>query len=171
MEVSTFRWRCKSPLDIFLKENYRSFKFYTLLCIVKKDPISFLLKMNRNSLTVHCWWDGNVCVYLLWKVEGSDAQGPEAAEHGEKGQTQVVLRDHQREVALAVCITEVINRWVLGFKHSALRLCSGWSITQITKNTYNGICSCRFLLWTIYSILSNFTENCKICYFSKDTDL
>lgn len=55
-------------------------------------------------------------MYLLWKVEGSDAQGPEAAEHGEKGQTQVVLRDHQREVALAVGITEVINGWVLGMK-------------------------------------------------------
>lgn len=54
-----------------------------------------------------------VCVYLLREVEGGDAQGPEAAEHGEKGEAQVVLRDHQGEVALAVAIAEVFYGRVL----------------------------------------------------------
>lgn len=69
--------------------------------------------LSRVCVSVCVW----LCVYLLWKVEGSDAQRPEAAEHGEEGQTQVVLRDHQREVALAVCVAEVIKGGVLGFKH------------------------------------------------------
>ena len=67
--------------------------------------------------------------HLLRKVESSDAQGPEAAEHGEKGQAQVVLRDHQREVAFAVCIAEVINGRILGFKQSVL---------EKTRTIYNG---------------------------------
>lgn len=36
--------------------------------------------------------------YPLGEVEGGDAQGPEAAEHGEDGETQVVPRRQRKEV-------------------------------------------------------------------------
>lgn len=55
-------------------------------------------------------------VGLLRKIEGRDAQRPEAAEHGEKRQAQVVLRDHQRKVAVTVRITEIIDRRVVGVR-------------------------------------------------------
>lgn len=63
--------------------------------------------------------------YLLRKIESGDTQRPEAAEHGEKGQTQIVLRDHQRKVAVTVRITEIINGRVLGFKQTTFRVTSG----------------------------------------------
>lgn len=36
--------------------------------------------------------------YPLGEVEGGDAQGPEAAEHGEDGETQVVPGRQRKEV-------------------------------------------------------------------------
>ena len=48
-------------------------------------------------------WRGGVVCYLLGQVESSDAQGPETAEHGEEGQSQVILRDHQGEIGRASC--------------------------------------------------------------------
>lgn len=55
--------------------------------------------------------------YLLRQVEGGDAQRPEAAEHGEEGQTQVVLGGHQRKTALTVHVAEVLHGRVLRVKH------------------------------------------------------
>lgn len=44
----------------------------------------------------------------MGQVEGSDAQGPEAAEHGEDAKAQVVPRGHHEEVVLALCVTGVV---------------------------------------------------------------
>lgn len=76
------------------------------------------------SKELRCVWDWK---YLLWKVEGSDAQRPEAAEHWEKGQAQIVLRDHQRKVALAVCVAKVLDGWVLRVTQHAGR---GWPLVS-----------------------------------------
>lgn len=42
------------------------------------------------------------------QVEGSDAQGPKAAEHGEDAEPQVVPRGHHEEVVLALGVTRVV---------------------------------------------------------------
>lgn len=41
-------------------------------------------------------------LYLVRVVKGNDAQGPEAAEHGEDGEAQVVPRGQHNEVVLTV---------------------------------------------------------------------
>lgn len=45
------------------------------------------------------------CAYPLGEVEGSNAQGPEAAEHGEEGETQVVPGRQREEVVLTFALT------------------------------------------------------------------
>ena len=50
----------------------------------------------------------------MGQVEGGDAQGPEAAEHGEDAKAQVVPRGHHEEVVLTLCVTGVValpERW------------------------------------------------------------
>lgn len=42
-------------------------------------------------------------------VKGNDAQWPEAAEHGEDGQAQVVPRGQDNEVVLAFAITGAVT--------------------------------------------------------------
>lgn len=42
--------------------------------------------------------------YPLGEVEGSDPQGPEAAQHGEKGQAQVVPGGKHQEMILAFAV-------------------------------------------------------------------
>lgn len=44
----------------------------------------------------------------MGQVEGNDAQRPEAAEHGEDTEAQVVPWGHHEEVVLALCITRVV---------------------------------------------------------------
>lgn len=42
------------------------------------------------------------CPHLVRKVEGSDAEGPEAAEHREDAETQVISGRHQQEGVLTL---------------------------------------------------------------------
>lgn len=46
--------------------------------------------------------------YLVGQVEGGNAQRPEAAEHGEDAEAQVVPGGHHEKVVLALCITGVV---------------------------------------------------------------
>ena len=57
---------------------------------------------------------GRICVadgrpYLVGQVEGGDAQRPEAAEHGEDAEAQVVPRGHHEEVVLALRVAGVVT--------------------------------------------------------------
>ena len=45
----------------------------------------------------------------MGQVEGGDAQGPEAAEHGEDAEAQVVPRGHHEEVVLTLCVAGVVT--------------------------------------------------------------
>lgn len=47
-------------------------------------------------------------LYLVRIVKGNDAQGPEAAEHGEDGQAQVVPRRQHDEVVLALAVAGAV---------------------------------------------------------------
>lgn len=42
-------------------------------------------------------------------VKGNDAQGPEAAEHGEDGEAQVVPRRQHDEVVLALAVAVAVT--------------------------------------------------------------
>lgn len=44
----------------------------------------------------------------MGQVEGRNAQRPEAAEHGEDAEPQVVPRGHHEEVVLTLCVTGVV---------------------------------------------------------------
>lgn len=48
-------------------------------------------------------------LYLVRVVKGNDAQGPEAAEHGEDGEAQVVPRGQHHEVVLTLTVTGVVT--------------------------------------------------------------
>lgn len=48
-------------------------------------------------------------LYLVRIVKGNDAQGPEAAEHGEDGQAQVVPRGQHNEVVLALAVAGAVT--------------------------------------------------------------
>lgn len=48
-------------------------------------------------------------LYLVRVVKGNDAQWPEAAEHGEDGQAQVVPRGQDNEVVLAFAIAGAVT--------------------------------------------------------------
>lgn len=45
----------------------------------------------------------------MGQVEGGDAQRPEAAEHGEDAEAQVVPRGHHEEVVLALRVAGVVT--------------------------------------------------------------
>lgn len=47
-------------------------------------------------------------LYLVRVVKGNNAQGPEAAEHGEDGQTQVVSRGQHDEVVLTLAVAGAV---------------------------------------------------------------
>ena len=47
--------------------------------------------------------------YLVRVVKGNNAQGPEAAEHGEDGETQVVPRGQHNEVILTLAIAGAVT--------------------------------------------------------------
>lgn len=48
-------------------------------------------------------------LYLVRVVKGNNAQGPEAAEHGEDGEAQVVPRGQHNEVILALAIAGAVT--------------------------------------------------------------
>lgn len=48
-------------------------------------------------------------LYLVRVVKGNDAQGPEAAEHGEDGEAQVVPRGQHDEVVLTLTVTGAVT--------------------------------------------------------------
>lgn len=48
-------------------------------------------------------------LYLVRVVKGNNAQGPEAAEHGEDGQAQVVPRRDHDEVVLALAVAGAVR--------------------------------------------------------------
>lgn len=48
-------------------------------------------------------------LYLMRQVEGSNAQGPEAAQHWEYTEAQVVSRGHHQEVVLTLWVTWVLT--------------------------------------------------------------
>lgn len=48
-------------------------------------------------------------LYLVRVVKGNDAQGPEAAEHGEDGEAQVVPRGQHDEVVLALAVAGAVT--------------------------------------------------------------
>lgn len=48
-------------------------------------------------------------LYLVRVVKGNNAQGPEAAEHGEDGEAQVVPRGQHDEVVLALTVTGAVT--------------------------------------------------------------
>lgn len=48
-------------------------------------------------------------LYLVRVVKGNNAQGPEAAEHGEDGQAQVVPRGQHDEVVLTLTVTGAVS--------------------------------------------------------------
>lgn len=48
-------------------------------------------------------------LYLVRVVKGNDAQGPEAAEHGEDGEAQVVPRGQHDEVILALAVAGAVT--------------------------------------------------------------
>ena len=50
----------------------------------------------------------SLSLYLVRVVKGNNAQGPEAAEHGEDGQTQVVSRGQHDEVVLALAVAGAV---------------------------------------------------------------
>lgn len=45
----------------------------------------------------------------MGQVEGRNAQRPEAAEHGEDAEPQVVPRWHHEEVVLTLCVTGIVT--------------------------------------------------------------
>lgn len=47
--------------------------------------------------------------YPLGEVEGGDAQGPKAAEHGEDGQAQMITRRDHDEVVLTLAVTGAVR--------------------------------------------------------------
>lgn len=51
---------------------------------------------------------GHGFIGLMGQVEGCNAQRPEAAEHGEDAEAQVVLWGHHEKVVLTLCITGVV---------------------------------------------------------------
>lgn len=44
----------------------------------------------------------------MGQVEGCDAQRPEAAEHGEDTEAQMVPRGHHEEIVLTLCVARVV---------------------------------------------------------------
>lgn len=50
-------------------------------------------------------WDRPRQAYLMRQVEGRDTQRPEAAEHGEDTEAQVVPWGHHEKVVLTLCVT------------------------------------------------------------------
>jgi len=48
-------------------------------------------------------------LYLVRVVKGNDAQGPEAAEHGEDGEAQVIAGGQYHEVVLALTVTGAVT--------------------------------------------------------------
>lgn len=64
--------------------------------------------------------------YPLGEVEGSDPQGPEAAQHGEKGQAQVVPGGKHQEMILAFAVAGGVtlkNQMDSAYAHLPCRLC------------------------------------------------
>lgn len=47
----------------------------------------------------------------MGQVESCDPQWPEAAEHGEYTEAQVIPRGHHEEVVFALCVTRVVALW------------------------------------------------------------
>lgn len=45
----------------------------------------------------------------MGQVEGRDAQRPEAAEHGEDTESQVIPWRHHEEVVLTLCVARVVT--------------------------------------------------------------
>lgn len=70
--------------------------------------------------------------YLLGKIERSNAQRPETTEHGEESQAQVILRDHDGKVALAVCVTEVIAGGVLWVNITIISTTQAYKSRELT---------------------------------------
>lgn len=54
-------------------------------------------------------------LYLVRVVKGNDAQGPEAAEHGEDGEAQVVPGGQHDEVVLTLAVTGAVTLEDIGF--------------------------------------------------------
>ncbi len=52
---------------------------------------------------------GGLCTYPLRKVESSNAQRPEATEHGEDSEAQVITRRDDDEVVLALTVAGAIG--------------------------------------------------------------
>lgn len=55
--------------------------------------------------STQCMQAGKGISYPLGEVEGSNPQGPEAAQHGEKGQAQVVPGGKHQEMILTFAVT------------------------------------------------------------------
>lgn len=54
-------------------------------------------------------WGRRREAYLVGQVEGRDAQRPEAAEHGEDAEAQVVPWGHHEEIVFALCVARVVT--------------------------------------------------------------
>lgn len=65
-------------------------------------------RMSFPTLLFTAGCAGCVWPYLVGQVEGCNAQRPEAAEHGEYAETQVVPGRHHEKVVFALCITGVV---------------------------------------------------------------
>lgn len=83
-------------------------------------PKTTLESPNRSA---HSWCDDSgvsMCPHLVWQVEGGDAKGPEAAEHREDAEAQVISGRHQQKGVLTLWLAGVLtlntqgSEWISG---------------------------------------------------------
>ena len=68
-------------------------------------PLQGCCDLQGPCSSAQCTQASKGISYPLGEVEGSNPQGPEAAQHGEKGQAQVVPRGKHQEMILTFAVT------------------------------------------------------------------